>query len=565
MSGTTPVAMDGQSTADPATPGDPASALDSVSVWTRGRPTAALTFHLASLVVIAGYLAWTARGMTFVYDDWSFVVPLSRGDLSARWLLEPHNEHWVLLPKAVYAALHALFGFGSVWPYLAVTLALHLLLCHLLWRMAVRSGSDEWLASLGVLAFAVYAAGVENILWAFQVGLIGNMVLGTLTMLELGRLRPRALVVAVLSLLNVATSGIALVFLALAALQMVWQRRWRALWTLAPGALAYGVWYMAFAPQLSRPPTSGGQVALIPVYWLLGVGNSLASLVPYRSAQAAVSDVFTPVSALLALGATAVLVVVLVTTRRRPELRPGVAVTVFLVGCPLFVLLTSVSRISLGLGLSMASRYAYVGTAFLLPFALCFLTLLSPRGQRPRVMAIVAVAGLALANLVSWWFVSDAWTSWSTVGTRVIAAGQQLLRAGAPVYPNATPDVAVAQFNPRDLLLDLPTPVRVTPADELTASFNMQVRFTPRVLPSTSTCSAPRPSMVVPLPADGVIVKVDGSSMVTATLTDAEGNRSHLQKAPVTAGSYAVESLVPGSTLVVESSTGEPQLSRCTG
>jgi hypothetical protein len=531
----------------------------------RGRPTAALTFHLGSLVVIAGYLAWTARGMTFVYDDWSFVVRLSRGDLSARWLLEPHNEHWVLLPKAVYAALHALFGFGSVWPYLAITLLLHLLLCHLLWRMAVRSGSDQWLASLGVLAFAVYAAGVENILWAFQIGLIGNMVLGTLTMLELGRPRPRLLVVAALSLLNVATSGIALVFLALAALLMVWQRRWRALWTLAPGALAYGAWYLGFAPRLSKPPTSGGQVALIPVYWLLGVGNSLASLVPYRSAQAAVSDVFTPVSALVALVSTGVLVFVLISTRRRPELRPGRVVTVFLLGCPLFVLLTSVSRISLGLGLSMASRYTYVGTAFLLPVTLCFLTLLTSRRQRARTTAVVAVAGLALANLVSWWFVADAWTAWSTAGTRVIAAGQQLLRTGAPVYPNATPDVAVAQFNPRDLLLDLPTPVSVTPADELTASFNMQLRFTPRALSPTATCSDPQASVVVPLPADGVVVKVVGSPMVTATLTDAEGSRSHLQKAPVSAGSYAVESLVHGSTLTLRSSTGELQLSRCTG
>jgi hypothetical protein len=71
--------------------------------------------------------------------------------------------------------------------------------------------------------------------------------------------------------------------------------------------------------------------------------------------------------------------------------------------------------------------------------------------------------------------------------------------------------------------------------------------------------------VVVPLAADGVVVKVVGSPMVTATLTDAEGSRSHLQKAPVSAGSYAVESLVHGSTLTLRSSTGELQLSRCTG
>lgn len=523
----------------------------------------ALAFHLVSLAALAGYLAWSARGMTFVYDDWSFVVPLSRGELPARWFLEPHNEHWVLLPKAVFAGLDALFGFPSVWPYLTVTLGLHLLLCHLLWRMAVHAGSEEWLASLGVVAFAVYTAGVENILWAFQIGLIGNMVLGTLTILELARPRPRSLVVALLSLLNVATSGIALVFVLLAAVLMLWQRRPRRLWSLAPAAVTYSVWYMGFAPRLSKPPTSLGELALLPIYWLLGVGNSVASVVPFRSAENAVNEVFTPVSAVAAMVGSAVLVSVLLALRRRPWLRPGAVVTVFLLGCPLFVLMTSVSRISLGVGLSMASRYAYVGTAFLLPFALCFLTRLTSRRRRGRAVALVAMGALAAANLVSWWFVSEAWTGWSTIGTRVIAAGQQLLRSAAPVYAGATPNSAVAQFNPHDLLLDLPTPVAFTRADELTASLNMQVRFTPVAMPPAAACEDLRAALAVSLPADHVRVVTTGSSMITATLTDGAGSSSHLQMAPVSRGAYAVTSLVGSGTVDLRSSTGERVLRLC--
>lgn len=527
------------------------------------RRRVALRVHLGSLALLGCYLVWTARGMRFVYDDWSFVVPLTRGQPSVSWFLEPHNEHWVLVPKAVYAGLNSLFGFGTVWPYLLVTLSLHLLLCHLLWRMAVRSGSDPWLASLGVVVFAVYAAGVENILWAFQIGLVGNMVLGTLTMLELGRPRPRAVVVAVLCLLNVATSGIALVFLVLASVQMVWQRRPTMLWALAPASAVYALWYLLFSPHMSRPPTGLSQAALLPVYWLLGVGNAVASVLPYRSAESAVSRVFTPLSALAALAAVGGLVAALVALRRRPALRPDVAVMVFFLGCPLFVLLTSVSRISMGLELSMASRYAYVATAFLLPASLCVLTLVTARRHRARTAALVAVGALALANVVSWWFVSDAWIAWSSVGTRVIAAGQQLLRSGAPVYDGASPNVAVAEFNPHDLLLDLPTPVDVTPADELTASLNMQVRFTPMAPPAEGTCEPARASLSMAFPLESATVVVDGSSMVTATLTDGRGHRSHLQLAPVAAGAYAVESLVDEGTLELRAMSGEPLLSLC--
>ncbi len=88
-------------------------------------------------------------------DDWAIVNAVNRGDVSPAWLTAPHNEHWILLPKLVYAALGALVGFDTPWVFVAVTIGLHLVLCHLLWRIAIRGGGDPWLATVAGFGFAV--------------------------------------------------------------------------------------------------------------------------------------------------------------------------------------------------------------------------------------------------------------------------------------------------------------------------------------------------------------------------------------------------------------------------
>ena len=71
-----------------------------------------LAFHLSSLAVVAGVLVWSARGLQFYWDDWALVAALSRGDFSAAWFFGNHNEHWIMLPKLVYALLYRCSGSG---------------------------------------------------------------------------------------------------------------------------------------------------------------------------------------------------------------------------------------------------------------------------------------------------------------------------------------------------------------------------------------------------------------------------------------------------------------------
>ncbi len=111
--------------------------------------------------------AWTARGLQFYWDDWAIVSALNRGDFSLSWLMANHNEHWILLPKLVYSC--------STDRGLRVSLAIHRGDPDAPPRPGSPSveaghsgGADPWLATLAALGFALYAAGVEDILFPIQ-------------------------------------------------------------------------------------------------------------------------------------------------------------------------------------------------------------------------------------------------------------------------------------------------------------------------------------------------------------------------------------------------------------
>src|SRR6267142_4328719 len=82
--------------------------------------------HARLMVVVAALLAsaailWLARNMTFYYDEWTFI--LGAPDWTAATLLKPHNEHPVMLTRAIYAVLLSTVGLHSYLPYMATLLA----------------------------------------------------------------------------------------------------------------------------------------------------------------------------------------------------------------------------------------------------------------------------------------------------------------------------------------------------------------------------------------------------------------------------------------------------------
>ena len=181
--------------------------------------------HWLSLVLAALILAWNARNQWFYLDEWNFLVDRSirptGDDLN---IFAGHNEHWSTTVVLGYRVLFKLFGVRTYAPYLVVLFAFHLALCHFLWRLLLRVGTQAWTAVAAIAIFAVLGAGWENLLWAFQWQLFGPLLFGVGALLLIrttGRTQRNDVIAAGLLVLAVATSGTAITATAVVAIALL--------------------------------------------------------------------------------------------------------------------------------------------------------------------------------------------------------------------------------------------------------------------------------------------------------------------------------------------------------
>src|ERR1700737_4776172 len=85
-------------------------------------PHARLIVAVLALTTVAAIL-WLSRSYTFYFDEWDFILSAPRWDWAT--YLQPHNEHPVMLPRLIYAALLDSVGLRNYVPYMLVLLALH--------------------------------------------------------------------------------------------------------------------------------------------------------------------------------------------------------------------------------------------------------------------------------------------------------------------------------------------------------------------------------------------------------------------------------------------------------
>jgi hypothetical protein len=330
------------------------------------------------LIAAAGILV-LSRGYTFYFDEWDFIQ--SAPDWSWTSYLEPHNEHPVMLPRLIYAALLFTFGLHTYLPYMVVLMALHGASAVLLFELVRRRAGDlVGVASAAMLL--VLGAGWENLLWAFQIAFVGSVAcgLGMLLALEGPRTRRRPAVAAVLLAASMMFSGIGL-FFGVAAAVRLWldpPRRRELLW-FAPVGVAFAAWYLVFghggAPTV--PPPSAANVFLLPGYVGWGLAASVAGIIGVTGL---------PALAVLVLAAGAI---GFAWWRQRPD---PLAVAVA-AGLLAFYVLTGLTRAQLGFDQSAAGRYVYVGAVFWLILLADAARLLPWSGTwRPALAAVVFLA-----------------------------------------------------------------------------------------------------------------------------------------------------------------------------
>ena len=320
-----------------------------------------------------------SRGYTYYFDEWDFIQ--NAPDWGWASYLEPHNEHPVILPRLIYAALLFTFGLHTYVPYMLVLLALHAAAALLLFELVRRRAGDL----IGIACAAmllVLGAGWENLLWAFQMAFVGSVAcgLGMLLALE-GPSTARKLAVAVALLAaSLMFSGIGLFFGVVAAARLLLDPpcRRELLW-FAPLGVAFAAWYLAFGHSgaATVPPPTAANLLLLPVYAGWGLAGSAAGIIGVTG--------FPTLAVLLLAGGA----IGLAWRRHRPDpLALGVAA-----GLLTFYVVTGLTRAQLGFEQAGSGRYVYIGAVFWLILLADAARLLPWQGTwRPALAALVFLA-----------------------------------------------------------------------------------------------------------------------------------------------------------------------------
>ena len=245
--------------AEPPAPerkGRPNSASDRAAAWVFG-------VYIAAAVPV---LLWIGSYRWFLGDEWGF---LSDRSVNFHDLMRPYNQHWSTLPLLIYRGVYALVGLHEYWPYQLVVIVLHLTAAVLLRVVMRRAGVNPWIATIAAGVFVLFGPAEDNILWAFQIGFTGALVLGLAQLILAdhdGPIDRRDWLGLFVGLLCLITSGQALALIAAAGLVCVLRRRWwAAAFHTVPLAVIYLTWYvLADVPAVvhtsDRPFTVGTYV-----------------------------------------------------------------------------------------------------------------------------------------------------------------------------------------------------------------------------------------------------------------------------------------------------------------
>lgn len=347
----------------------------------------------AASILVAAAVLYLTQYRNFYYDEWDFIV--SRRDWNPLVFLLPHWIHWSTIPILVWKLLFVTVGIRSHVPYEAALLAAHLLTVFMLFAL-VRLRSGQLAAFAAAMTLLVLGSGADDIVWAFQIAWAASVAFGLLALIiAAGKpsfRRGVALAFALLGSLMCSTVGV--VFVAVAAVELVFDRQRRTLLIyLVPPTAAFLAWLLIF--DTGRFPGSAGisggvlqgprgfdLVTTIATFVLIGLKSTAAGLFGLPG----LGVVVLPLLALWIAWHW-------YRQRNVPSWQLGLVC-----GCVFWFALISSGRSQFGVDQASQSRYIYVAVALLLPVVANAAARLPWRGLWRPALAIV-FAGLAVSNL----------------------------------------------------------------------------------------------------------------------------------------------------------------------
>jgi hypothetical protein len=319
---------------------------------------------------------YSARGTTFFYDEWEFVVNRFGGGLDS--FLMPHSEHISIVPVAIYKILFHLVGMRGYPLYRLVVVLMHLACVGLIYDMC-RRRVGVWPALVIAVAILCLFTAWEDLIWAFQMSFVGSVMGGLAAFALIDRDRRSCDIAAGVALaIALASSGLGLPFVPGIAAELARQRRWRRIWLVAIPFALYVIWYLGYGVNMVTSNT----VIQSPQWILEAIAAGFGALAGRDT------DWGVPIAVLaLALAAGRV---AKSETRVSPRLI-GVAITALA-----YWVLVGISRSTIQP--ADTSRYTYLSGVCIVLIGVELLPRLRPNG---RAMGLAAAALLAAA-LMGW-------------------------------------------------------------------------------------------------------------------------------------------------------------------
>lgn len=368
----------------------------------RLRVNAPIVLLGVALAASSALLLALGSQLTFFGDTWAFLI--DRRDDSVDAFLLPHNEHISVIPVALQKLAIAWFGMSSDMPSRVLLTAMLAATAALLF-VYVRRRVGPWPALIAVAIVLFLGPAWEDLLWPFQISLVGSVLFGLAMLLALERGDARGDLAACAFLtLSIGCSSLGVSFAAGALVDLVVRRRERGLgraWVALGPLLLYAAWYLGWGHE-AESAISAHNVLRAPLFIAESIAGSASSVLGLRALAGGVSgnDRFLPGL----LGALLLLALLMLWWQRRDPgawrraLRQGHA-------SPLWPALGVSAAFWLAAAVNdapgrspLASRYVYIGAVLLLLIAANLLrrTRISARG-----LAVAgALAALAIASNV---------------------------------------------------------------------------------------------------------------------------------------------------------------------
>jgi hypothetical protein len=346
---------------------------------------APLVLLAVAMAAAAAVLLSYGSELTFFQDSWEFLM--RRREFAAPALLDPHNEHIVLLPVVIELLSLRVFGMSSMMPELVVLVALLLGVAAVLF-VYVRRRLGPWPALFAATLLLFLGPGWQDLLWPFQIGFAGAALFGIAALLALEN-EDRRWDMAACGFLavSIAFSSFGLSFAVGAAVELLrrgWQGGLRRAYVVAVPLLLYAGWYAGWG-HTAENQLSLDNVLDAPGYVLEGVTASLDSLL-------ALGTIFDEVVGRSQYGLPLLLVLVALfvywQVRRRPGLYAGLWPALAAMASFWFL---AAANASLGRE-PYSSRYLYIGGLLLLLVAANLL-----RGVRLNRWGLVAAGAVTVA------------------------------------------------------------------------------------------------------------------------------------------------------------------------